>query len=101
MDHSDTLPPYDIPGEVLVGAMKVAGDVFNAYHDDDGSLGLEAPGVIVARAIMAERERAIAACEAQREAFRSTEYAFNQPLGSLLERFACDQCIEAIRGGQS
>lgn len=55
-----------------------------------------------ARAILASeqrgRERIIAQCEAVKASFLSPEYAANQPLGSLCERFAIDQCIEAIRG---
>ena len=58
-----------------------------------------------ARALMAAdasaTARAIAACEAQKAGFLSPEYAYNQPLGSMLERFAVDECIAAIgKGGE-
>ena len=43
------------------------------------------------------RERAVAECKRQSEAFLSPQYAFNQPIGSLTERFACDECATAIR----
>ena len=46
------------------------------------------------------RENAIkecaAVCDQQSEDFRSPQYATNQPLGSFLERFACDECKDAI-----
>ena len=35
--------------------------------------------------------------EEQKRDFLSNEYAAPQPIGSLMERFACDQCIGAIR----
>lgn len=38
----------------------------------------------------------IAALKKEREAFLSEEYAYPQPIGSLSERFACDECIKAI-----
>ena len=54
-----------------------------------------------ARAILAgreaERERCAKVCEDQKIGFLSPEYSFNQPLGSLTERFACDECAQAIR----
>jgi hypothetical protein len=53
----------------------------------------------VARAILAERERCAQVCEAEKESFLSPSYAANQPFGSLLERFACDECAAAIRNG--
>ena len=53
---------------------------------------------IFAEALREERERAISACESQKEIFASNEYATPQPLGGLMERFACDRCISAIRG---
>lgn len=48
-------------------------------------------------AVAAERERCIAAIEAQREIFSSPEYAAGQPLSSMSERLACNSCIDAIR----
>jgi len=42
-------------------------------------------------------EGAVQACENQRQAFLSSEYATNQPGSSFSEIFACDSCIEAIR----
>lgn len=51
----------------------------------------------IACAIMAERTRAAQACEEQAKAFLSPEYSYNQPLGSFCERFACEQCADAIR----
>ena len=38
----------------------------------------------------------IAAIEKQKASFASEQYAVGQPLSSFLERFACDQCIDAI-----
>lgn len=43
-----------------------------------------------------ERERAVSACLSQKEVFESPEYA-GGPLGAVMERFACDRCIEEIR----
>jgi len=62
---------------------------------------------IIARALLAEREAATKAerercanvCEEQKQGFLSPQYASNQPLGSMLERFACDECATAIRSG--
>lgn len=45
-------------------------------------------------------ERAAKACEAELAAFSSEEYATNQPIGALSERFACAVCIEAVRALQ-
>lgn len=42
-------------------------------------------------------ERAAKACEAQREEFRSPEYATGQPFSSVAECFAADKCARAIR----
>ena len=78
--------PADIP-------VSVWNDAIKAWRETASCTTREA----IARAILAERDRAIEACEAQKSAFLSTEYAANQPLGSLLERFACDECIDAIR----
>ena len=94
--------PADIPVSVWNDAPKWAHDLRDwaahgntmAVYDDHDE---QAFADTIARAILAERDRAIEACEAQKSAFLSTEYAANQPLGSLLERFACDECIDAIR----
>lgn len=42
-------------------------------------------------------EEAARACEAQRAEFATPEYAGSQVMGSLAERFACDECALAIR----
>lgn len=47
--------------------------------------------------VEAERERCAKVCEQQAQEFLSPQYASNQPLGSLTERFACDECASAIR----
>lgn len=49
-----------IPDELMQLAEKIAGDVYRAYHDDDGDLGLGDAWEIVARALQA-------AADAQRE----------------------------------
>jgi len=67
--------------------------------DPDGTDARDALIAEVQRVILAERERCAKMCEAQKEAFLSPEYASNQPLGSLLERFACDECATSIRQG--
>lgn len=51
----------------------------------------------ITAAVAAEREAIIEACKEQQTLFLSTEYASNQPMGSLSERFAIDECIAAIR----
>lgn len=65
---------------------------------DDHGMHHDLATLIVAEAIVAERERCAKICEAQKEGFLSPEYASNQPLGSLPERFACDECAQSIRG---
>lgn len=35
--------------------------------------------------------------EAEAQTFLSSEYASNQPFGSICERFACEQVAKAIR----
>lgn len=45
----------------------------------------------------AMQERCAQVCEDQKQGFLSPQYASNQPLGSMLERFACDCCAAAIR----
>lgn len=42
-------------------------------------------------------EACVALIEQQKAVFASDEYATPQPLGSHSERFACGQCIDAIR----
>lgn len=49
--------------------------------------------------ILAERERCAAVCEDQAQLFLSPQYASNQPIGSITERFACAECATAIRNG--
>lgn len=46
---------------------------------------------------MAAMEEAARICEEQQRTFLSGQYAVNQPLSSLSERFACAQCARAIR----
>lgn len=41
--------------------------------------------------------RCIEIAHAVRDGFLSPEYATNQPISSLMERFACDQVAEAIK----
>ena len=55
--------------------------------------------VSFARAILAEHERCAVKCEDQAKIFLSPEYATGQPLSSIMERFACEQCAAAIRKG--
>ena len=42
-------------------------------------------------------EEAARVCEQKRDDFLSPEYATNQPLSSITERFACTECANAIR----
>ncbi len=54
--------------------------------------------------LAAEREtieRIAAAIEQVKRDFLSEEYAYPQPVGSIQERFACDQCLYAIRATSS
>lgn len=55
----------------------------------------------IARAIMKakadENEACVQACLTEAQGFMSPEYAANQPLGSICERFAIDECVRAIR----
>ena len=41
-------------------------------------------------------EQAIGIVRNTRDGFLSDQYATPQPLGSIQERFACDQCVDAI-----
>jgi hypothetical protein len=54
----------------------------------------EAAASAVRKAVL---EEAIVAIMKERGGFLSEEYAANQPLSSLSERFACDQCIKALK----
>lgn len=59
----------------------------------------EAIEAIAAALAAAEREgmkRAAEICEKMSGEFLSPRYASNQPIGSLTERFACDECVRAI-----
>lgn len=86
--------PDDISQEAWDEAIRL-------WRDDE----LDPGEVIIARAIMAaekrgeerEREAIIQVCEAEKVAFLSPEYANPQPVGSICERFAIDECIAAIR----
>lgn len=69
--------------------------MFGDDHMEPSVLTAISKGILKARED--EREEIIRECEAQKEAFLSPEYAANQPLGSLCERFAIDECIKAIR----
>ena len=42
-------------------------------------------------------DRAAEIADEQRQAFFDPQYAIPQPIGSISERFACDQIINAIR----
>lgn len=42
-------------------------------------------------------EAAARICEEQAQEFLSPEYASPQPVGSITERFACNECARAIR----
>lgn len=81
-----------------------------AYEDGDHERLARAASNAIERAETAEAlaadradkleravEEAALVCEAQAKLFLSPEYAFNQPLGSLMERFACEECAKAIR----
>ena len=50
----------------------------------------------VSALLAAERGRCVSACLSQKEIFGSPEYA-GGPCGAVMERFACDRCIEEIR----
>ena len=90
--------PDEYPLDVWNAAMDAAAGLRNAVLWQSNASN-EVIAVCLASTRMDERKRAIEACEAQKRAFLSTEYAANQPIGSLLERFACDECIDAIRKG--
>jgi hypothetical protein len=46
-------------------------------------------------------EECAKAAEAEKQNFLSSEYASNQPFGSICERFACDEVAKAIRALKS
>lgn len=89
--------------------------LFNAARIIDPSIGLSTTPESIreealrkARAIArafgdgyASRDSVIEECakvaEAQKQQFLSTQYAANQPFGSICERFACDEVAAAIR----
>jgi hypothetical protein len=83
--------PEDIPQDVWDAAEAVEADINGPDHSAYSHAA-------IARAIMAERERAAKLCEEQAMAFASDLYAAGQPLSSFSKRFACGQCAEAIRG---
>lgn len=99
MDQYDAIPDelrerHAIPDDV----MRLAEDV---YQQGIYMTTEDTPQAIVrmlAKAIMAERNRAIEACEVQKAVFQSEQYAYPQPMGSFSECFAVDECIKAIRG---
>jgi hypothetical protein len=86
------MAPDEIPQDIwdAANALPIVSENF-----DDGDLAIIARALLAER--MGERSRAIAACEKQKASFASDEYATPQPLGGLMERFACDMCIDAIR----
>lgn len=91
----------DVPEDVRQAALRAMHDTVE-QHQDGISINKRAIEVMIlgaARAIMAERERCAQVCEAEATLFLSPEYASNQPLGSITERFACDECAKAIRKG--
>jgi hypothetical protein len=71
-----------------------------AYHVDvDYIEGRVLVSSVAAALAAAEREgmkRAAEICEKMSGEFLSPRYASNQPIGSLTERFACDECVRAI-----
>lgn len=86
----------EFPADIWAKAMADAAGLRNAVVWQSNAAN-EIIALHLARAVMAERERAVEVCEAQKASFASDEYATPQPLGGLMERFACDRCIEAIR----
>lgn len=95
MGCSDVSKPEDIPQSVLAVAEEAYQQaIYMTTSDEPQNMVL-----MVARAIMAERARCAKVCEDQAQQFLSTQYSFNQPLGSFLERFACGECADAIRKG--
>ena len=47
--------------------------------------------------VQAGIDAAAEACAKQRDDFLSPQYAVGQPISSMMERFACDECGNAIR----
>lgn len=70
------------------------------YGDDDGHYLIQAFAshrqAAELRAAKAAIEAAVQACKEQSKAFASEEYATPQPIGSISERFACQECEKAI-----
>lgn len=78
------------PNELIEGAAREIGRRYKCGANPE----LMAGARIVIRIAL---EDAIKVCEQQSHDFASDEYATPQPLASLCERFACAQCIDAIR----
>lgn len=89
--------PSDIPQDIWDAAKAVLAQLDGTTPDRVG--GQVGSLSIVARAILAERERCAKVCEAAAEQFLSPEYATGQPMSSFGERFACETCAEGIRSG--
>lgn len=87
---------------VASGARKMAKAIFPFLAEIDRQVSAARNSIPVltptqiAEMLAGERERAVAACLSQKEVFASPEYA-GGPLGAIMERFACDQCIQEIR----
>ena len=77
----------------------MAADVAAGCDDDDAAMHLVATHRTQAFAAgrLAGLEEAAKACEDQRTAFLSPQYATGQPVSSISERFACTECANAIR----
>lgn len=71
----------------VVDAAKAELEAIRASNDAE-PFGREAERMVVARCIQIIFDI--------RDEFLSPEYAVDQPLGSLMERVACDLCIDAI-----
>ena len=88
--------PEDISQEAWDAALSVQDEI--PYGDGDWfTTSIEAVARAIIAATTAEREAIIQVCEAEKTAFLSPEYASTQPIGSICERFAIDECIGAIR----
>lgn len=64
------------------------------FHRYGRELAALIPLDMLPRAVL---ERAALICEQQARDFLSPEYAADQPLSSIGERFACGECAKAIR----
>ena len=80
--------------DIMEAAMEVLKAARPAY---DSVEQYDTHWLAVASAILAERERCAKICEQQAQVFLSPQYAANQPIGSICERFACEECAAAIR----